>query len=188
MKPFFSIWIKPLETFKNLEERRVAGKDNYIEYLFALISLSLYLPQFNDISKFAGADKPLGFVVVFTLAPILGLLIYKYVISYILWQLGKMLHGKATLDEIRMVLAYSLIPALIHLVIVAIFIIPAIQSGNLNLILNQHPATFIIILIFILRNLILGLSYFNKFSFGYAVLTITISGVIFETISLLVKH
>ena len=186
MRPFFSIWIKPTETFKYLEERRLAGKENYIEYLFALVSLSLFLPNINNISKLAKSEL-FGFVISIVFAPVVGLFVF-YLISYFVWRIGKILNGKATLAEIQLVVAYSSIPHLIHLVIALIFIIPAIQADNINLILDQHPITFIVISLFTIRNLIFGLSYFNKYTYGYAVLNIVILGTIFEAISLMIKH
>lgn len=196
MRPFFSIWIKPPETFKFLGERNLAGKKNYIDYLFALISLSLCLTQIDDFKSTkiytllmnAELPDPLRFFLTVAFLLIVGFLSFKYVNPYFIWRLGKIFKGKATLAEIRLVLAYSAIPNLIYLVIALIFLIPALKIGNINLILHQYPITFFVIWLFTTRNLIFGLSYFNKYSYLYAILNIVILGAIFEAISLLIKH
>ena len=188
MRPFLSIWTKPLETFKYLNIRGLNGKGININYLFALISLSLPFKNLTDAYMHIDPFKTIGFIFSIILLALLSVVSLKYILSYFFWQFGKILNGKATLAEIQLVLAYSAIPNIIHLVIALIFIIPAIQTGNINTILHQHPITFIVIWLFTIRNLIIGLSYFNKYSYGYAVLNIVILGAIFEAISLMIKH
>jgi len=188
MKPFLSIWTKPKETFVYLAGKNILDRENYLNYLFLLIPLSVYLPKLNDIPKLFVGYEVYGYFVTTVFLTLIGFLTFKYIFSFFIWKIGKLFKGEATYAEIQLVLAYSLIPTLIHLVIAVVFIIPAIQSGNADSILNQHPATFLVIALFTLRNLISGLAYFNKYSYGYAVLNIFILGAIFEAISLLTNH
>jgi len=188
MRPLLSIWTKPIETFEYLEERRLAGKENQLGFLIVLISYSMYLARFEEYSKPILGSPLTGFVVSFTIVPLLGLICFNFIYPYLIWKISKILNGKATFDEVRIVLIYSFLPILIYPVVAIIFIIPAARSGNLNLILHQPGIIPFVCWIFSIRILIYGLSLFNKYTYGYAVLNILILGVIFESISLLIKH
>ena len=188
MRPFFSIWTKPTETLGYLDERRLAGKENHLEFLIVLITYSLYLARFEEYSKPISGSALAGFIVSFTIAPLLGLICFKYIYPYFIWKIGKIFNGKATFDEIQMVIIYSFLPVLIIPVFAFIFIIPASLVGNIDQIL--HPPYIIAFVgwIFSIRILIYGLSRFNKYIYGYAVLNVLFLGVIFELIRLLIKH
>ncbi len=188
MRPLLSIWTKPTETFEYLAERRLAGKENHLGFLIVLISYSIYLARFEEYSKPISGSALAGFIVSFTITPLMGLLCFKFIYPYFVWKTGKIFNGKATFDEIETVLIYSFLPILIYPVLAFIFIIPAYQLDNINLIL--HPSYIVAFVCWILsiRIVIYGLSLFNRYTYGYAVLNIIIVAVIFESISLLLKH
>jgi len=188
MRPFLSIWTKPTKTFEYLAQRRLAGKENHLGFLIVLISYSMYLARFDEYSKPIDGSALAGFFVSFTIAPLLGLICFKYIYPYFVWKIGKIFNGKATFDEIQVVMIYSALPLLIYPVLAFIFVIPAALAGNIDLIL--HPPYIIAVVCWILsiRILIYGLSRFNKYTYGYAVLNVLFLGLIFETISLLIKH
>ncbi len=58
-------------------------------------------------------------------------------------------------------------------------------TQNLDLIFYSHPLTYFVVWILATRNLIYGLSYFNKFSYLYALLTVLIPAGIAELIRLI---
>ena len=188
MRPLLSIWTKPIETFEYLTERRLTGKENHLGFLIVLISYSVYLARFEEYSKPISGSALAGFFVSFTIAPLLGLICFKYIYPYFVWKSGKIFNGKATFDEIQVVMIYSSLPLLVYPVLAFIFIIPAAQTGNIDLIL--HPPFIIAFVCWILsiRILIYGLSRFNNYTYGYAVLNIIFLGVFFESISLLIKN
>jgi len=188
MHPLLTIWTKPKETFEYLAERRLSGKENHLGFLIVLISYSIYLARFEEYSKPLFGSALTGFIVSITIAPLLGLICFNYIYPFFALKIGKILNGKASFDEIQLVLVYSFLPSLIYPVLAFIFIIPAAQSDNMNLIL--HPSLIIpfVCWIFSIRILIYGLSRFNKYTYGYAVLNIVILVIIFESISLLIKH
>ncbi|MBI9056096.1 MAG: YIP1 family protein [Bacteroidales bacterium] len=188
MRPFFSIWIKPKETFKYLAEKEIDDTKINIDYLFAFIALSIALPSLVDISKLVENFRIFGYIFFTFAIGAIGVIIFKFVHSFIIFGISKLLQGKASIYEIRLVLAYSLIPNLIHLIIGLILIIPAIMTENFNLVFYRHPLTLFVVWIFTVRNLIFGLSYFNKFSYGYAVLNLVIPTAIVEAIYLLTKY
>lgn len=186
MNPFITIWIKPGETFNYLGERCLAGKENHIDYLFVLGAISMGFPVIHDMFNHADGFILSKFMLAITLTPVVGLLFSKYILSYLIWKLGKVFQGKATFAEVQLVMAYSMIPVFLHLVIAFIFIIPAFLLRDVDMLLLQHPATNFVIGIFICRNLVYGLSRFNHFTYGYAILNFVILTAMFEVIRLLI--
>ncbi|MFV0270009.1 MAG: hypothetical protein ACK5HT_23055 [Draconibacterium sp.] len=67
-------------------------------------------------------------------------------------------------------------------------LIPAIILDNSELIGYQHPVTIYVFWILAFRILVIGLAYFNKYSYGYAILTIFIPAAIIQGLSLLMKY
>jgi len=188
MRPFFKIWINPTKAFSFLSEQDEEINDDNITILFALITLSIVLPRFSDINRLFGSYKIIGFVLALIVIGFLGTIFFKFVYSFVFWIIGKIFQGKATMDEIRLVLGYSLIPHLLNLVIGFLMVIPAIITKNFDLIFFQHPITLFIIWILSIRNLVFGLSFFNKFSYGYAILNIFLILGLIEGLGLLIKN
>ena len=176
MKPIFSIWIKTRQTFQLIEKREEKENDFMIHILFFLTSMYAGFSMSFDINKILGLEINYYFVLIISLfvSGLLGLFAYKYILSYIILGAGKIFQGKATINEIRLALAYSIIPNLVHLLIGLILLVPAIVLDNNGLIGYQHPVTIYVLWIFAFRILVIGLAYFNKYSFGYAILTIII--------------
>jgi len=83
---------------------------------------------------------------------------------------------------------YSALPFLIYPVLAFILIIPAAQTGNIELILHPPYIVAFVCWILSIRILIYGLSRFNKYTYGYAILNVLFLGVLFESISLSIKH
>jgi hypothetical protein len=96
--------------------------------------------------------------------------------------------GIATVNQVRLVVVYSMIPCIIYLAIGLILLIPAVITQKFELIFHQHPSTNFVVMIFSVRNLVYGLSYFNKFSYGYGFLTVLIPTVFGELISQLLIY
>ncbi|WP_319501265.1 YIP1 family protein [uncultured Draconibacterium sp.] len=182
MKPIISIWIKTRQTFQLIENRDEKENDFMIHILFFLTSMYGGFSMSFDINKILGLEINYYFVLIISLivSGLLGLFAYKYVLSYIIWGAGKIFQGKASINEIRLALAYSIIPNLVHLLIGVILLIPAIILDNKELIGYQHPVTIYVLWIFALRILVIGLAYFNKYSFGYALLTVIIPAAIMQ--------
>ena len=176
MKSIFTIWTKTRQTFQLIEMRDENENDFMIHILFFLTPMYAGFSNSYDINKLLRVDVNYYFVLIISLliSGFLGLFVYKYVFSYIIWGVGKIFQGKATINEIRLALAYSFIPNLILLLIGLILIIIAIIIDNTGLIGYQHPITLYVLWIFTIRILVIGLAHFNKYSYGYAILTIVI--------------
>jgi len=142
----------------------------------------------RDIILLLGINYFLGLFVALLLSGFFGLFFYKFILSQIYWAIGKVFQGKATKKETQLVLAYSLVPNLIYLIIGLIMIIPALLTNNLGLINYQHPVTIYVLWIFSFRILIYGLACFNKFSYGYALLTAILPFAILQVIIYSIRY
>jgi len=188
MNPILSIWTKPLETFSYLKQRSVDGKDNNIEYLIAALTTCIAFPALISRMSTFEIPKMLGVMIAMIILPLMGLFIFKYVFSWFIWKMGNILQGKATLPEVQLVVAYSLVPWIIYIVIILVLAIPALGFGKMNSLLIPGSLTSLVISIFTFRNFIYGLSYFNKYTFGYAVLNILIITALFEVLRALITN
>ena len=186
MNPIFSIWISPLNTFKYLSTRDDSENRVIINILSALITIGSVIPRLKEFSGLFGNHKFVGLIVGVISFGLIGILIIRFLLALTYWAVGKLLMGKATKNQIQLVVAFSMIPYLIYLVFGLVLIIPALITRNLDLVFNRHPFTYYIVWIFAVRNLIYGLSYFNKFSYGYVLINILIPVGVIELLRLII--
>ncbi|MEL7587222.1 MAG: YIP1 family protein [Prolixibacteraceae bacterium] len=180
MNPLFSIWLNPAKTFASLATQDQKKTNRMINWLFFVIPMSAAFSGGREIKGLFEGNYFAGLFVSMILLGIMGFCFGKYILSLSLWACSKLFQGKATKKEMQLVLAYGLIPNLVYLVIGLILIIPAILLDKLELIGYQHPVTLFVLWIFTLRIIIIGLAHFNKYSYGYAILTIFIPVTIFQ--------
>ncbi|NOZ47184.1 MAG: hypothetical protein GXO79_10450 [Chlorobi bacterium] len=188
MKTIFSIWIKPKKTFEFIATQDEEKNDKIINWLFFIISMSVGFSNVDDINKLLDGNYFIGLIIAMLVSGLMGLFLLKHIFSLIFWASGKIFQGKGTKKEIQLVIAYSLVPNLVLLLIGLILIIPAIILDNYGLISYQHPITHFILWIFTLRIMIFGLAYFNKYSYGYSILTIFIPLAIVQGLLLGIKY
>lgn len=187
MKPFLSIWISPKKTFEYLSSISAAEDKRTIYFLYALIMIGIGIPRFADFSDMFGTEKHIGILFGILISGLFGILIFSYVISLVYWFIGKILKGAATKNQIRLVVAYSFIPFLIYLVFGFALIIASFFTKNFELIYYQHPFTYYVVYLLLIRNLIYGLSYFNKYSYAYSLINIFIPTAIAELLRQLIS-
>lgn len=142
-----------------------------IDILSVLISLSITIPKLQGFSLLFGDQKIIGFIIGIILYGAFGYFAIKVLWTLVIWAISKIFKGPASKSQVRLVVVYSHIPFLIYLAISLVLIIASLITKNYDLIFFQHPVTHIIVLIFTIRNLVYGLSYINKFSYGVALLT-----------------
>jgi len=172
MKTLFTIWTKPIKTLDYLDQKDYDDIDIDLNILFYLGILGFMIPYMINESKAMG-DYRLVYLIVGTLiGGFVGVLFIKYVYAFIIWIIGRALQGKATIKQIRITLAYMMVPALINLAIALILIIIAIIIKDIELVGYQNPITQYVIAIFSIRTLIFGLAGYNKYSYGYAIINI----------------
>jgi hypothetical protein len=174
LKPLLSIWIKPKRTFEYLINLDYLKLCNKLDITLAFISLSLILQSMpQDIEK--TLDLGFGYLMVIgIISLVFGFLFLKYVYAYFLLLLSKIFQGKADITRIRIALTYALVPLLINLIISVGLIISSIVTKNVELLSYQNPITYYVLTIISLRILVIGLGYFNKYSYGYSLMTVLI--------------
>lgn len=187
MKPILSIWIKPLKTFDYLAQREDEKNNININIIFFLVSMTAGFSSANDIHRLFEGNYYISLLFGLILSGLFGLLFLNTLFTYSIWGISKLFQGKADKNQIRLVIAYSLIPNQIHLIIGLILIVPALITNNVELITYQNPITVFVLWIFTLRILLFGLAFFNKYSYGYALLTIVIPAAIFQGILYWIK-
>jgi hypothetical protein len=188
MRPLLSIWIYPVKTFEYLSNREDSENRQMINILSILITIGIGIPRIKEFSKLIEQNKYIGLIIGIILCGLVGLIVFKYLLTWSYWVAEKIFKGIATLDQVRLVVAYSMIPCLIYLVIGLILIIPAVITQNFDLIFYRHPLTYFVVCILSIRNLVYGLSYFNNFSYGYGLLTVLIPLVFGELIGQLLIY
>lgn len=188
MKPVFSIWIKPLKTFDFLAQRENKKNNININIIFFLVSMTVGFSNATDIRILFEGNYYVALIVAMIFSGLFGLLFFNTLLTYsILWT-SKLFQGKASKNQIRLVIAYSLIPNLIHLIIGLILIVAAIIINDIGLITYQNVITIFVLRFFTLRILLFGLAFFNKYSYGYALLTIVIPAAILQGIFYWIKY
>lgn len=188
MRPLLSIWISPRKTFEYLSTRDESENREMTNILSALIAIGISIPRQREFLTLFENHKTIGIIIGVILSGLIGVLVIKILGALIYWVIGKMLKGQATKNQVQLVVAYSLIPYLIYLAIGLILIVPAIITQNLELVFYRHPFTYYVVWILAIRNMIYGLSYFNKFSYGYALLNILIPVGVTEFIRLIITN
>jgi hypothetical protein len=188
MRPILLIWIKPRQTFELLAERDATENNKMIRILFFLTSMVAGFSSAKNFSELFGGNIYVGLFIALLFSGLLGLFLWNTIFSFIIWGVGKIFQGKATKDKIKLVIAYSLIPNLVHLIIGLILVILAVIMNNTGLINYQNPITLFVLWIFTFRILIIGLAFFNKYSYGYAVLTVLIPGAIIQGLVFGIKY
>jgi len=182
MRPLLSIWIYPLKTFEYLSNREDSKNRQMINILSVVITIGIGIPRLKDFSRLFEQNKYIGLIIGIILFGLVGLIVFKYLLTWSYWAGEKIFKGIATVNQVRLVVAYSMIPFIIYLAIGLILVIPAVITQNFDLIFYQHPFTYYVVRILSVRNLVYGLSYFNKFSYGYGLLTVLIPSVFGELI------
>ncbi|MCF6410681.1 Yip1 family protein [Pseudalkalibacillus salsuginis] len=114
LNPWFSIWIKPRETMKEIF---IFNAGN----VFLLILIGSFV-QFLDRASFKSAadslSSPSALIPVGISNTLIGTLIYYFLIPVLLNWVGRKLGGQGTIEKIRYSVAYSFIPFVYSLVIV----------------------------------------------------------------------
>jgi hypothetical protein len=187
MKPIFSIWIKPLKTFDFLAQQEDEKNNSNINIIFFLVSMTAGFSSANDIHRLFEGNYYVALIAAMIFSGLFGLLFLNTVFTYCILWTSKLFQGIANKNQIRLVIAYSMIPNLIHLIIGLILIVLAIIINDIGLITYQNPITIFVLWIFTLRILLFGLAFFNKYSYGYALLTIVIPAAIIQGILFWIK-
>jgi len=171
MKPLLNIFLKTQQTFESVEEK-ISSKELNLILLFCSVSLALQgvLRDFAD-----GQKVPIGSGILFlTVTTALIFLVFKYAYPWLFWKISKLFEGKATLKQTRLVVALALLPSLIILVISVLLIVIAIFYHNQEIVSYRSSVTFLVVALLSFRIAVIGLSYFNRYSYLYGLIVLLI--------------
>ncbi len=171
MNTFLTIWNKPLETYKYLDgksEKEIEHRTSFIFILLGLLS-ALNKVLTGEMTKFGIVWT----IVMIILSGGMGILVGRFLMSYPIYWICKLLKGESSIDGVRMSLAYAIIPNfltvpwLIYLKINYNYVIDS------KTVLLTHTVIGGIIWLFTMTFLVIGLKYYNKFNYLKAILTVS---------------
>ena len=179
MKPEINIFLKTQQTFKNVEEK-ISSKE--LNLILLLCSFSVALQ--SALRDFAGNQQASTGLSIVLLAATTAIffLIYKYAYPWLLWKISKLFEGKASLKQTRLVVAFALLPSLIILVINLLLIGIAIFYHDPEIISYSSWVTLLVVALLTFRIAVIGLSYFNHYSYLYGLVALLIPTGLFQLV------
>ncbi len=177
MNSIIGIFYKPSETFDYLDDQYADELEANCNLIFASIGAINGLQVYFEVAHLLadltlGAKLLVALVIVLFVAGI-GLFVGKYLVTYLLYGIGRLLNGKGEVIDIRVVTAYALLPNVIRL--------PQILYGGLthkyNLTVDPgiQAVSFLslVVSVWTLIILIKGLMRFNKYGILKAFINIS---------------
>lgn len=187
MKNIFKFWLHPAQAVEKFAENPLPEQNRLINLLFLALSLLLsLLPPLNKDVWMKPTDFLLSVAgVAFT--TVLFFLVTKYMVSFLLWLLGKLFEGKAGMQEIRLAvgLSYSIWIILLPFAALHYFMIKLSGSPESWLAIPVYIQFIFAVISF--GYLVVSLSKVSRISRGYALLCVLLVTTIPEMIVLFVK-
>jgi len=186
MKQIFNFWLKPGQTIDTLEMEESGKIGIQVNTILFFISLyaSLLIPKFQ-IDTISKNDSLTGYLYRIMMVLIM-ILFFRYVSTSFLWVFSKLFQGKSTTGQIRLVVTYSLTPLLVLLPFAIIQFIKTQLFPDSSIDGTFSGLFRFVFSIITFSYLVIGLCKVNKFSYGYGILTVFLTGSLFEIIKLLV--
>ncbi len=179
MNRVFKILYKPASVFEQLNdfyEDDLNTDSNIITSVLGFL-LGIY-SCYIDFESFKEISSGIGIVLICILAVIafngIFLLFYNYILTYILYWIGKLLNGRGLVAEIRAAIAYSILPGIFGLVLMLI------QGLNSELLFDANKQLIIVRILSVVTIfwsmiiLVVGLKIFNKYGFIKAVVNVLV--------------
>lgn len=174
MNTLVTILTKPNLTFEYLEKKYedVTNPDYDVIFMMfgALSGLISFLKDHESFIPFNIHPAISGLFAVLLVAGF-SFVMYNYIIAPITYWLGKVLKGQADMNQVRMVIAYSLIPAFLRIPYEIYYNL----INNRAVDVNEYwiiAGVSILISIWIFKIEIQGLMFFNRFGLFKAVINI----------------
>jgi len=179
-----NIFYKTRQTFETVEER-ISSKQLNLILLITAFSLAVQSVMRDFSSLKQQSFGTVFLMLVFTTAFLF--LAFKYAYPWLFWKISKLFAGKASLKQMRIVVAFALLPALIFLLIYTVLTGIAIFYRSPEILSYNSSITLLVVSLITFRIAIIGLSYYNKYSYGYALLTLLIPTTIIQLIFLVLR-
>jgi len=179
MNRVFKIFYKPASVFEQLNdfyEDDLNTDSNIITSVLGFL-LGIY-SCYIDFESFKEISSGIGIVLIFILAVIafngIFLLFYNYILTYILYWIGKLLNGRGLVAEIRAAIAYSILPGIFGLVLMLI------QGLNSEFLFDANTQLIIVRILSVVTIFwsmiifVVVLKIFNKYGFIKAVINVLV--------------
>jgi hypothetical protein len=178
MVAILKILFKTKDTYDYLDNQYEDELDTNCNLIFgifgAISGFESFYRDLNHIKDFTGNG---GLITLCILSAALGagfgLLIGRYLLTYTLYGLGRLIKGIGEVIDIRVVSAYSMIPTILKLPIVLYLGL----SGKFNNVVGLEywviNGFYFLIWIWTLKIMTQGLMRFHKFGIGKALITIS---------------
>lgn len=174
MNTFVNILFKTSDTFDYLDDQFEEELETNANLLFmmggAVSGIDSFFKDYHHFQEYPLIIVFLGFVLA---TAGLGLLMGRYLSTYILYGIGKLLNGKGKIVDIRVVAAYSAVPIFMKLPIVLYLGITGVvlnPEDHLYWIISSY---YLIIWLWTLKIMLQGVMKFNGFGFIKGVINVS---------------
>lgn len=173
--PYFGVWLDPRKTLDNIFSGKVAFR-YYIPIIMAVTSLSFKMLRNNLLDGYS--YDYLSFLISIGV----GYLIVGNFYPWLFYKIGRIWKGKGSLKQTQIVVALSQIPVILILIEQVIFFL----FGEVKTYESANTVLQWIVWFFYVRALIMGIAHIQKFSYGFALLSLIVSILPFFIIRLLI--
>ncbi|RKD94092.1 YIP1 family protein [Marinifilum flexuosum] len=174
MNTFLNILFKTSDTFDYLDDQFEDQLETNANLLFmlagAVSGIDSFFKDYHHFQEYPLLIVFLGFVLA---TAGIGLLMGRYLSTYILYGIGKLLNGKGKIIDMRVVVAYSVVPIFMKFPVVLYLGITGdllSPKGYLYWIISLY---YLIIWLWTLKIMIQGVMRFNGFGFIKGVINVS---------------
>ena len=196
MIPIFKILYKTKDTFDYLDNKYEDELETNCNLIFIILGAisgfeSFYL-DLDYIKNFTGNGEIIILWILSTaLGAGFGVLIGRYLLTYTLYGIGRLIKGIGEVVDIRAVVAYSMIPLVFKLPAILYLGLSDKFNGIVGIDYWVINVFYFLIWIWTLKIMIQGVMRFHKFGFGKTLITISpllIIGFGFDALNYILNH
>ncbi|NOU59645.1 YIP1 family protein [Marinifilum caeruleilacunae] len=174
MRTFLNILFKTSTTFDDLDDQFEDNLEANANLLFMLVGMvsgiDLFFKDHQYFKEYPIIIVALGFILV---SAGFSLVIGRYLTTYILYAIGKLIKGKSKIIDMRVVAAYSAIPILLKLPVILYFGFTGniLVTGSISYwILSSF---YLVLWVWTLKIMLQGVMKFQEFGFVKGIINIS---------------
>lgn len=178
MVAILKILFSTKDTFDYLDDQYEDELDTNCNLIFMILgTISGFESFYRDLDHIKDFTGNGGVIILWVLSAALGagigLLVGRYLLTYTLYGLGKLVKGIGEIVDIRVVAAYSMIPAIFKLPVVIYLGLSDKFHGIVGIEYWVINTFYFLIWIWTLKIMIQGIMRYNRFGIGKALITIS---------------
>lgn len=183
MTPYQTIWLNPRQTFEELVKTKET--QSLIGIPLFILSLSSGLNSSQEFTEIFGVgDFMIGLITGIFISTVFVFIFLGFIYPWLIRVVGLIWKGEATLTQLTNVCSISLIPfSLILFYQLALLVI-----GKELIFDNVYSGLVYVVSLWSLSLFIIGVSKVQKFSYGFALLSILLSQLPFVLIRLAIRN